>query len=188
MSQGKKAQESYENFKNEVRTTLVLSTGGTIEKTYNENDGEMENRETVIKEKILDKMRYPYQQFVVRVIMAKDSLDMDDQDRHIIFDSIKKFESMNCPIIVLHGTDTMDKTLKVCHERNSEKPISVPVVFTGSMRPLGLTDSDAFQNVLESITAANLLGPGFYLSFHGQIFLPPHFRKNKSKKTFEKIM
>ncbi len=187
MSQGMGTPKGYEKFDNTAKTTLILSTGGTIEKTYDEEEGSLENRESVIQNKILDRMRYPYRKFVVKAIMAKDSLHMDDQDRHIIFNAISKFEAMNCPIVVLHGTDTMDQTLKVCFERNQETPISVPVVFTGSMRPLGFVDSDAQQNVTEAILAANILAPGFYLNFHGQIFLPPYFRKNREKKTFEKI-
>ncbi len=187
MSQGMGTPKNYEIFKNDVKTTVILSTGGTIEKTYDEEEGSLENRESVIQNKILDRLRYPYRQFVVKAIMAKDSLHMDEQDRHIIFDAIKKFESMDCPIVVLHGTDTMDQTLKVCFERNQETPVSIPIVFTGSMRPLGFVDSDAQQNVIEAIHTANSLLPGFYLSFHGQVFLPPNLKKNKQKKTFEKI-
>jgi L-asparaginase len=170
---------------NEKKGLLILSTGGTIEKTYDEYDGSLGNRETVIKEKFLDKLRFPYLNFNIKAIMSKDSLDMDQQDRIIIYDAIRNFENLGNPIIVLHGTDTMDQTLRLCFARGLESPLKVPVVFTGAMRPLGFVDSDARQNVIESITCSQVLAPGFYLNFHGRIFIPPNIRKNKELGTFE---
>jgi L-asparaginase len=164
---------------------IILSTGGTIEKTYDEYDGSLGNRETVIKEKFLDRLRFPYLKFNIKAIMSKDSLDMDLQDRLIIYDAIRNFEHFGSPIIVLHGTDTMDQTIKVCFERSQDSPLKVPVIFTGAMKPLGFVDSDARQNVIESITCAQVLSPGFYLNFHGKVFCPPNIRKNKEKGTFE---
>jgi len=166
---------------------LILSTGGTIEKTYDEVEGSLENRETAIKERILNELRYPHHEFSIKVIMQKDSLDMDEQDRLIIFDAIQSFQKLNTPMIILHGTDTMDQTLEFCEDalKSRELKLSVPVVFTGAMRPLGFVDSDAKQNVIESISAASLLLPGFYLNFHGKLFEPKCFIKNKKQKTFE---
>jgi L-asparaginase len=53
------------------------------------------------------------------------------------------------------------------------------------MIPMGFDDSDAAQTVTEALLAAKLLKPGFYISFHNQIFEVPHVRKNKEKGTFE---
>lgn len=170
---------------NHQKTILILSTGGTIEKTYDEYDGSLTNRETVIQEKILDRLRYPWLRFVVKAIMSKDSLDMDLEDRKIIYEAIRRFEEMNSPMVVLHGTDTMDQTLKLCFELSEKNPVSVPIIFTGAMRPLGFENSDARQNVTEAIYGAQNLAAGFYLSFHGQVYNSSNFRKNKKLRTFE---
>jgi L-asparaginase len=170
---------------NEVLSLQILATGGTIEKIYDEFEGSLQNRDTIVKNKILQKLRLPYTDISVKQIMSKDSLYMDDHDREFILNSIKHYEQEKKPIIILHGTDTMDLSSKYCHDHYST--ISVPVVFTGAMKPLGFDDSDAAQNVIEAIFAARILSPGYYVTFHGKLFTVPNFRKNKQRGTFEEI-
>lgn len=170
---------------NEVMPLYVLATGGTIEKVYDEFEGSLQNRDTIVKNKILQKLRLPYTDITVKQIMSKDSLFMDEKDREFILNSLKAHEKGRNPIVVLHGTDTMDQTAKYCFDHYPE--ISVPVVFTGAMKPLGFDDSDAAQNVIEAIFAARILNPGYYVTFHGKLFIVPKVRKNKLKGTFEEI-
>lgn len=170
---------------NEIIPLFILTTGGTIEKVYDEFEGSLTNKDTIVKNKILQKLRLPYTSIEVKQIMAKDSLYMDDKDREFILESIKYFSRHNHPIIVLHGTDTVDLTSRYCLEKFPE--ISVPVVFTGAMKPLGFDDSDAAQNVIEAIFAARIMKPGYYVTFHGKLFTVPKFKKNKEKGTFEEI-
>lgn len=162
---------------------IIITTGGTIEKTYNEFDGSLENRGTSIKNRILSKMRLPYTHIQVHPIMSKDSLYMTDEDRVQIAKTVQEEMTKNNPIVVLHGTDTMHLSAEYCF-KNINAPTSA-VVFTGAMIPMGFDDSDAAQNVTEALLAAKLLKPGFYISFHNQIFEVPHVRKNKEKGTFE---
>lgn len=164
---------------------VIITTGGTIEKTYNEFDGSLENRETSIKNRILSKMRLPYTNISVFPVLNKDSLYMTDEDRALISATVVDQMQKNCPIVVLHGTDTMSLSAEWCF-RNIPTP-KVPVVFTGAMIPMGFEDSDASQNVTEALLAAKLLAPGFYISFHNQIFKVPQVRKNKEKCTFEEF-
>ncbi len=170
---------------NEKTPLYVLATGGTIEKIYDEFEGSLQNRDTVVKNKILEKLRLPWTEITVKQIMSKDSLVMDDADREFIKNSIIAHEKGNNPIVILHGTDTMDLTSKYCFENHGS--VKVPVVFTGAMKPLGFDDSDAAQNVIEAIFAARILKPGYYVTFHGKLFTVPNFRKNKTKGTFEEI-
>jgi L-asparaginase len=170
---------------NEILPLFILTTGGTIEKIYDEFEGSLTNRDTIVKNKILQKLRLPYTEIQVKQIMAKDSLYMDDQDRASILESIRTYSRLGNPIVVLHGTDTMDLTARFCYEKFKE--INVPVVFTGAMKPLGFDDSDAAQNVIEAIFAARILDPGYYATFHGKLFKVPKFRKNKQRGTFEEI-
>jgi L-asparaginase len=164
---------------NTKKKLFILSTGGTIEKTYDESEGTLHNRETVIKNKITRKLRLPYLDIQVKSVMSKDSLEMDKQDRIIICDAINRFSSYGHPIVVLHGTDTMQQTVELCVERL--KGVRVPVVFTGAMKPLGFEDSDAIQNVTEAMTLSQVLEPGVYVSFHSRVFQVPGVRKNREK-------
>jgi L-asparaginase len=170
---------------NEILPLFILTTGGTIEKIYDEFEGSLQNKDTIVKNKILQKLRLPYTEIQVKQIMAKDSLYMDDKDRSSILESIKTFSRFGNPLVVLHGTDTMDLTSKYCFENFKE--IGVPVVFTGAMKPLGFDDSDAAQNVIEAIFAARIMKPGYYVTFHGKLFTVPKFKKNKLRGTFEEI-
>jgi L-asparaginase len=170
---------------NEVMPLSILTTGGTIEKIYDEFEGSLQNRDTIVKNKILQKLRLPYTDISVKQIMSKDSLYMDDQDRATLLESILAHEKSGQPIVVLHGTDTLDLSAKHCFTQHPN--VSVPVVFTGAMKPLGFDDSDAAQNVIEAIFAARILKPGYYATFHGKLFLIPNVRKNKAKGTFEEI-
>jgi L-asparaginase len=171
--------------KNTPLDVIFITTGGTIEKTYDEFDGSLENRGTSIKNRILSKLRLPYTNILVHALLSKDSLYMTDQDRELICKTIAENVKKNSPIVILHGTDTMDLSANYCNERIQN--LSVPVVFTGAMIPMGFEDTDATQNVTEALLAAKLLAPGFYISFHNQIFKVPHAIKNKIKRTFEEI-
>ncbi|MFL5783736.1 MAG: asparaginase domain-containing protein, partial [Bacteriovoracaceae bacterium] len=120
---------------NEKTPLFILATGGTIEKIYDEFEGNLQNRDTIVKNKILERLRLPWTEITVKQIMSKDSLFMDDNDREFILQSIIAHERGKNPIVVLHGTDTMDLTSKYCHDKHPD--VSVPVVFTGAMKPLG---------------------------------------------------
>lgn len=164
---------------------IIITTGGTIEKTYDEFDGSLENRGTSIKNRILSKLRLPYTNIHVQPLMSKDSLYMDDTDRELICQAILSEAAKDAPIVILHGTDTMAQTAEYCFSKITN--LAVPVVFTGAMIPMGFEDTDATQNVTEALLSAKLLKPGFYISFHNQIFEVPHVQKNKEKRTFEAI-
>lgn len=164
-------------------TLTILTTGGTIEKTYDESEGSLANRDTIVRNKIIQRLRLPYTDIQVKCLMNKDSLFMDDADRELICEEIKESSKSGNPIMVIHGTDTMDLTAKFCFDHFKDVP--VPVVFTGAMKPLGFDDSDATQNVIEAVYAARIIKPGYYVSFHGRLFNVPNVRKNKERGTFE---
>lgn len=168
---------------NIAQDVIVLTTGGTIEKSYDEYDGSLENKDSIIKHIILKKLRMPFTRLHVHSILSKDSLNMTDYDRALVVNSLKVQLEKGWPIIVLHGTDTMAKTAEYCF--NELKKISSPIVFTGAMKPMGFDDSDARQNVTEALLASKLLRPGIYISFHNRVFSVPGVRKNREKKTFE---
>jgi len=162
---------------------VVITTGGTIEKTYDEFNGLLDNRESVFKQYVLDRLRLPHTYIHVVSLFAKDSLRMTDKDRQILLLTIQNYLERELPIIILHGTDSMTISAKECLKEI--KKVNVPVIFTGAMKPFGFYDSDAGQNVTEALLASRLLPPGFYISFHNRIFEVPHVKKNLEKGSFE---
>lgn len=168
---------------NEWRKIHIVTTGGTIEKTYDESDGTLFNRQTVIKNKLNQKLRLPYTDIIVNSVMAMDSLDMQRSDRELIATKIEELAGDGVPIVVLHGTDTMQQTAEVVKEQFLTP--QVPIVFTGAMKPLGFEDSDALQNVTEALFCAQFINPGVYISFHNRLYNVPGVRKNKELGTFE---
>lgn len=167
-----------------MKKLVVLTTGGTIEKIYIEKNGTLVNQGSIIKDHLLNHLRIKHTQIEVVSLFSKDSLDLTDSDRQQILDSLKRYSSMDYPIIVLHGTDTLEVSARFCWEKFPE--VSVPVVFTGAMRPLGLIDSDAGQNFLEALTAAKILSAGYYVTFHSGIFDVPNVTKDRGLGTFVK--
>lgn len=162
---------------------LILTTGGTIEKTYDEGDGSLENRENSGIKALVKGMRLPYLQINTFFLMAKDSLAMTEADRELIYQSVMKHMKDQAPIVVIHGTDTMDLSARYLYEKIPK--FSVPVIFTGAMKPFAFADSDARQNVIEALYAARIAAPGVYISFHGRLFPLPNVRKNRELMTFE---
>ena len=171
---------------NPVESLVVISVGGTIEKVYDERDGALKNRGSVIKEKIGSRLRLAYTDLRVFSLMAKDSLDMTGEDRDLLAGFVATMIKESCPVVVLHGTDTMALSAEHCLEALA--PLEVPLVFTGAMRPLGLEGSDALQNIAEALLAARLAKPGVYISFHGRLLRVPGVRKNREKMTFERFL
>lgn len=165
-------------------TINIITTGGTIEKSYDESDGSLSNRASIIRAKLISKLRLPYTDLNFHPLLAKDSLYMDDNDRQILLEFINTLAVLHHPILVLHGTDTMEISAQFCFERIGNP--KVPIIFTGAMRPLGFDDTDALQNVTESLILTRVLQPGIYVSFHGNIFPLPMVRKNRALGTFEK--
>ena len=164
------------------KTIKIFTTGGTIDKSFSEQKGQVINATTTINQFLLPHLRLPFTQIEITEIMAKDSLQMTDTHRDQIYQYIKKEFLRKNPILVLHGTDTLDQTLKWCFHKNPSPPVCV--IFTGAMRPSGFAQNDALQNFTEALYAAHLAPPGFYVSFHGQLLKGPHIKKDKNLGTF----
>ena len=136
----------------------------------------------MLRDRLLSRMRLPHTFIHVEELMAMDSLDMTSRHRVEILEGARKSLAKGWPIIVLHGTDSMVETATMFFEKLTD--LKVPIVFIGAMRPLGFEDSDATQNIVEALMAAQLLGPGVYLSFHNKIHPLPAVVKDKPLGTF----
>lgn len=165
-----------------MRTVTLITTGGTIEKTFNETSGAMENRQSVVQ-RMLRRLRL--EETIVRVVelMSKDSLLMTDDDRSRIVQAVREVPADSCGVVILHGTDTLEQT----GERlAAECAPTRPVILTGAMRPFEMTRSDAVQNLTEAVFAAGVLAPGVYCVAHGRALRFPGVIKDRERRTFVK--
>jgi L-asparaginase len=159
----------------------IITTGGTIEKIYDEESGTLANRGSVLDE-MLGRLRMPYLEIQSYDLLCKDSLLMTDRDRQMILFAVENLLENRHPIIIFHGTDTMELSAQFLYE--SLPNLVVPIIFTGAMTPFGFEKSDALQNFTEALLAAQLLNPGVYISMHNQIHEMPGVFKNREKGTF----
>jgi L-asparaginase len=161
----------------------ILTTGGTIEKTYNERDGSLKNYHTILPE-MLTGLRLPDLDVSYEQVVFKDSLEMTEDDRQRILASTKQAIPQSDAIIILHGTDTLSKTGKLLNRELVD--LKIPVILTGAMRPYKFRDTDALQNVTESLLAARLVPPGVYVVMHNRVLRFPGVVKDREKLTFTK--
>jgi L-asparaginase len=162
-------------------TIYVLTTGGTIEKMYSERAGTVINDASKIGD-YLDMLRLPDTDVQVVPVMNKDSLEMTSDDRAELIARITPLLPSACPIVITHGTDTMAET--GVYIQRAFPNLSVPIILTGAMRPLGFEHSDGLQNLTESLLAARLLAPGVYIVIHGQVFPADRAVKDRNLGTF----
>jgi L-asparaginase len=166
-----------------MKRIALISTGGTIEKTYDDLSGVLANKVSV-----LDVMLASLELRGVTIqriaLMNKDSLEMSAADHTLIAETAARLARENDGVVVVHGTDR----LAVSGERVVElvgTPIT-PIVFTGAMRPYELRATDALQNLTEALLAVQLVPPGVYVAMHDQVLQFPGVVKDRSRGTFVK--
>jgi len=91
----------------------ILTTGGTIDKTYDEYGGNLEIEGTNLDE-ILASLRLP-DLFIRHVsVMRKDSLDMTEEDRGTILRAVQNALTTSDAVIVVHGTTPWARPATTC--------------------------------------------------------------------------
>lgn len=169
------------------RRIAVLTTGGTIEKTYDEYTGTLANQRSIVRRK-LARFRLTGAEVSVRELMSKDSLDITDDDRLAILDAVRRCINESPPptgIVILHGTDTLAHTGNLLHDEL--EGLAVPVILTGAMRPFSMQRSDGVQNLTEALFATGTLDPGVWCVFHGRALPFPGVEKDRRRGTFVRV-
>lgn len=162
----------------------ILTTGGTIDKTYNELEGSLSNDRTMI-ESILGTLRLP-DLFIKHVhVMNKDSLEMTENDREMILLAVKANIPLSDAIVIIHGTDTLSVTGEYLY--NKLPDLAIPIVMTGAMRPYEFRDSDAQQNVTEALLATRMISTGIWVAIHNRLLKFPGIIKDRKNLTFSTI-
>lgn len=165
------------------RSIALISTGGTIEKTYDELSGVLANHLSVL-DVMLASLELRGVDILRVQLMNKDSLDMSPGDHTLIAETAARLATANAGVVVVHGTDR----LAVSGERIVELvgTPAAPIVFTGAMRPWELRSTDALQNLTEALLAVQLVEPGVYVAMHNQVLQFPGVVKDAERRTFVK--
>ena len=178
-----------------MRRITLITTGGTIEKTYDEESGDLVNRRSIVR-RMLDELRLEDTEVNILELMSKDSLYMTDSDRSRVVEVVHAVggaadgeepasddgDEEPAGVVILHGTDTLTDTgLRLLEEIPHPR---VPIVLTGAMRPFEMKRSDALQNLTEAVFAVGVLPPGIYCVAHGRALKFPAVAKDRERGTF----
>ena len=157
----------------------LLITGGTVDKQYNPLNGELVFVKTHLPEMLEQVKNKVY--IELEVLMLKDSLDMNDNDRAMILEKCNATKEER--ILITHGTDTMVETAQVLGKSISNKTI----VLTGAMVPFSFGKTDALFNLGTALASVQILSNGIFIAMGGKIFPWDNVRKNKEIGEFENI-
>lgn len=166
-----------------MRRVVIITTGGTIEKTYDERTGLLENRGSIVQ-RMLRRLRLEGTRVDIIELMSKDSREMTDEDRSRIVSAVREAvgQADTGGVVILHGTDTLHRTGERLAAELPEP--AVPIVLTGAMRPFEMKRSDALQNLTEACFATGVVSPGVYCVAHGQALRFPGVEKDEARGTF----
>jgi L-asparaginase len=161
-----------------VMPILILVTGGTFDKEYNELTGELFFKETHLPE-MLRLGRNLVKTKIIALDMI-DSLYMTDAYRVALAGECN--QAVEERILITHGTDTMVETAVYLEKAVRDKTI----VLTGAMIPYKFGSSDGLFNLGSAMAFVQTLPTGVYIAMNGSFFPAGHVRKNKSRGLFEK--
>ncbi len=163
-----------------MKKVLIVSTGGTFNKKYNSKSG---NLDVVNDGSALSNIsKHTRTSFEVLNIIDKDSLDMDKSDRAKIATSIRDSGYKN--IIIIHGTDTMDKTAKYL----AKQRLKATIVLTGAMIPHSIEPIESTANLTMALGyIQSSRDRGVYIAMNGVVGSYQKVIKNREVGRFEMI-
>ena len=156
----------------------IINTGGTFNKRYNPLKGLLDVPSDHIS---LDKITSWCHNidFEIIDILSKDSLEINDDDRQILVDTINIQQTDK--IIIIHGTDTVDATAEFVKKQISDKKI----VFTGAMIPMSIDEVEATMNFSMALGfLSSDVKHGTYLAMHGVVVESSRLQKDKKLGKF----
>jgi L-asparaginase/Glu-tRNA(Gln) amidotransferase subunit D len=171
----------FKSIKYQAMTKVLLITmGGTIDAApYPEEDGAYppdatmtgENRAALVLKNILNMARVSGEITVDTIqLCAKDSKEIDDQDREALRNLVSRASQDYDRIIVTMGTDRMCETAQ---DLLSKIPgLECPVVFTGAIWPLANgAKSDGWGNLQQAAFVNDNVANRVYIAM-GELFAP----------------
>ena len=161
---------------------LILNIGGTFNKTYNLVNGKLEIKKnnniinSIFKE--VFKFNKPPK---IKGMIYKDSLFMNSKDRKKIVTFLLKSDYKK--IIIVHGTDTIDKSAKKIAKEIKNKII----VLTGAMKPYSINKTEATSNLMMSYGFIQNAKDGVYICLNGVVDKYNRIVKDRKKGYFLKV-
>jgi L-asparaginase len=158
-----------------VQPIVVLTTGGTIDKTYFDALSQYQIGESVVQRLLeVGRVTYPF-----RIVEAlrKDSLDLTPADREILRARVAELTTTR--VVITHGTDTMTETARALAGLGDKT-----IVFTGALSPARFSESDAAFNLGMAFAAVQIAAPGVYITMSGQVFHADQVRKDREAGRF----
>lgn len=142
----------------------IFTAGGTIDKVYSEEKGTLNFSfgKPAIREIGENKVKLNLEYDIER-LLAKDSLEMTDDDRLLIKKACEG--AVANKILITHGTDTMIETAKILSEI-----LDKTIVLTGASQPYKFRESDAEFNIGVAIGALNVIEKGIYIAMNGRVY------------------
>ena len=164
----------------QIDQLMVVALGGTIDKVYGTGGGvrELSFAQDPVVTNILRKVN-AMADFTIVKLISKDSLDMTDDDRQVVFAFCGAVPHNR--ILITHGTDTMDKTSAVLAAGDLKKTI----VLTGASQPGAMQGTDADFNIGFAMSAAMIAGPGVYVAMNARLYPWDKFKKKATTGIFE---
>jgi L-asparaginase len=166
-----------------AQQVMVLYTGGTIGMQASENglapasgfDARM--TEQLAGQPALVVPQWQFREMSPLIDSANMTPDYWQRLREAVVDAV---EVNGCDsVLVLHGTDTLAYSAAAMSFQLLG--LNAPVVFTGSMLPAGVPDSDAWENVNGALQSLGKgLPAGVHLYFHGELLQPTRCAKIRS--------
>lgn len=154
---------------------LLLTTGGTIDKIYFDALSDYQVGETVMA-KLLEVARVK-RPFRIEEVTRKDSLELDDGDRALIYARVAAAPESH--VIITHGTDTMTDTARVLADIAGKT-----IVLVGALAPARFGESDASFNLGMAFATAQVASPGIYITMSGSVFRADRVVKDRAKGAF----
>ncbi|WP_028942502.1 asparaginase [Pseudomonas vranovensis] len=164
-----------------ARNIMVLYTGGTIGMQTSANGlAPASGFEQRMRERLAGVADIPDWQFR-ELLPLIDSANMTPQYwqrlREAVIDAVDNQGSDG--VLILHGTDTL--AYSAAAMTYQLLGLRAPVLFTGSMLPAGVADSDAWDNLTGALHAlGHGQAPGVQLYFHGELLDPLRTAKVRS--------
>eukprot|EP00634_Sargassococcus_sp_CCMP2135_P010784 CAMPEP_0198659414 /NCGR_PEP_ID=MMETSP1467-20131203/31757_1 /TAXON_ID=1462469 /ORGANISM="unid. sp., Strain CCMP2135" /LENGTH=169 /DNA_ID=CAMNT_0044395763 /DNA_START=15 /DNA_END=521 /DNA_ORIENTATION=- len=151
-----------------MREMLIVTTGGSIDKTYNLEASEFQVGAPAVR-RMLKSVGKLQQRIEVKELCRKDSLQLTDDDRAAIVKLVR--EAPQGVILITHGTDTIQQTALAVEQAAIEA--QKVVVLTGALRPESFKETDAYFNFGSAVAVAPYLAPGAHVVFRGVVFSKP---------------
>lgn len=154
----------------------IITTGGTFDKIYFDALSEFCIGEPAAETILLN--INPNLSWEVTGLLRKDSLELNNADRELIYQTVANSKAER--IVITHGTDTMTQTAK-----KLKGILGKTVILTGAMMPALCKQTDAEFNLGGAVALAQTLPHGVYLFMNGRVYDPDKVAKNRAAKQFQ---